>query len=94
MWDLGALRSPLMRAKKHRNQAVPEMRGFLSVYAKTTGLLFFVGLSYMMFRCAHVEWEISKDKFKMMSLPDYMAHCFFLPTLLVRPISPYSYFVN
>ena len=34
------------------------------VFAKTTGLLFFVGLSYMLFRCAHVEWEISKRKIK------------------------------
>ena len=29
MWDLRALRSPLMRAKKPRSQAVHEMRGFL-----------------------------------------------------------------
>jgi D-alanyl-lipoteichoic acid acyltransferase DltB (MBOAT superfamily) len=66
----------------------------LLVFAKTTGLLFFVGLSYMMFRCAHVEWEMNKSKIKMMSLPDYMAHCFFMPTFLVGPISPYSYFEN
>ena len=64
------------------------------VFAKTTGLLFFVGLSYMLFRCAHVEWEISKRKIKMMSFPDYMAHCFFAPTFLIGPISPYSYFEN
>jgi hypothetical protein len=35
------------------------------VFAKTTGLLFFVGLSYMLFRCAHVEWELSKRKINM-----------------------------
>ena len=64
------------------------------VFAKATGLLFFVGLSYMLFRCAHVEWEISKQKIKMMSFPDYMAHCFFAPTFLIGPISPYSYFEN
>src|ERR1700761_2434218 len=62
------------------------------VFAKTTGLLFFVGLSYMLFRCAHVEWELSKRKINMMSFPDYMAHCFFVPTFLIGPISPYSYF--
>jgi D-alanyl-lipoteichoic acid acyltransferase DltB (MBOAT superfamily) len=62
------------------------------VFAKTTGLLFFVGLSYMLFRCAHVEWEISKRKINMMSFWDYMAHCFFAPTFLIGPISPYSYF--
>lgn len=64
------------------------------VFAKTTGLLFFVGISYMTFRCAHVEWEMSKRKIKMMSLPDYIAHCFFMPTFLIGPISPYSYFEN
>ena len=31
------------------------------VFAKSTGLLFFVGLSYMLFRCAHVEWERTPD---------------------------------
>ncbi|MGB8324048.1 MAG: MBOAT family O-acyltransferase, partial [Candidatus Acidiferrum sp.] len=64
------------------------------VFAKTTGLLFFVGLSYMLFRCANVEWELSKRKISMMSFPDYMAHCFFAPTFLIGPISPYSYFEN
>jgi D-alanyl-lipoteichoic acid acyltransferase DltB (MBOAT superfamily) len=64
------------------------------VFAKTTGLLFFVGLSYMVFRCAHVEWELSKRKINMMSFPNYMAHCFFAPTFLIGPISPYSYFDN
>jgi D-alanyl-lipoteichoic acid acyltransferase DltB (MBOAT superfamily) len=64
------------------------------VFAKATGLLFFVGLSYMLFRCAHVEWELSKRKINMMSFPDYMAHCFFAPTFLIGPISPYSYFEN
>ena len=62
------------------------------VFAKSTGLLFFVGLSYMLFRCAHVEWELSKRKINIMSFPDYMAHCFFAPTFLIGPISPYSYF--
>ena len=66
----------------------------LLVFAKSTGLLFFVGLSYMTFRCAHVEWEISKNSITMMSLPDYMAHCFFMPTFLIGPISPYKYFEN
>jgi D-alanyl-lipoteichoic acid acyltransferase DltB (MBOAT superfamily) len=47
-----------------------------------------------LFRCAHVEWEISKKRIKMMSISDYMAHCFFLPTFLIGPISPYSYFEN
>lgn len=64
------------------------------VFAKSTGLLFFVGLSYMLFRCAHVEWELSKRKISIMTFPDYMAHCFFVPTFLIGPISPYSYFEN
>ena len=48
----------------------------------------------MMFRCAHLEWELKQDKIKMMSLSDYLCHCFFMPTLLVGPISPYSFFQN
>ena len=41
----------------------------LLIFAKTTGIFFVVGLSYMMFRCAHIEWELSKRKIEMMSLP-------------------------
>ena len=48
----------------------------------------------MMFRCAHLEWELKQGKIKLMSLPDYLSHCFFMPTLLVGPISPYSFFEN
>jgi D-alanyl-lipoteichoic acid acyltransferase DltB (MBOAT superfamily) len=66
----------------------------LLVFSKTTGLLPLVGMSYMMFRCAHLEWELKQRKIEMMSLPDYLCHCFFMPTMLVGPISPYSFFQN
>jgi D-alanyl-lipoteichoic acid acyltransferase DltB (MBOAT superfamily) len=66
----------------------------LLVFVKTSGLLTVVGLSYMMFRCAHISWELQHGKIKLMSLPDFMAHNFFMPTFLLGPISPYSYFEN
>ncbi len=49
-------------------------------------------MSYMMFRCAHLEWELKQGKIQVMSLWDYLSHCFFVPTILVGPISPYSFF--
>jgi D-alanyl-lipoteichoic acid acyltransferase DltB (MBOAT superfamily) len=64
----------------------------LLVFAKTTNIFLVIGLSYMMFRCAHVEWELAKRKIEMMTLSNFVAHCFFMPTFLVGPISPYSYF--
>ncbi len=64
----------------------------LLVFAKTTGLLPLIGMSYMMFRCAHLEWELKQNKIQLMSLDNYLCHCFFMPTLLVGPISPYSFF--
>ena len=64
----------------------------LLVLAKTTGLLMFIGLSYMTFRIAHITWELQLRRINLMSLPDFMAHSFFMPTFLLGPISPYSYF--
>lgn len=64
----------------------------LLVFAKTTGLLMSIGLSYMTFRIAHIAWELQLRRINPMSLPNFMAHVFFMPTFLLGPISPYSYF--
>jgi membrane protein involved in D-alanine export len=66
----------------------------LLVFAKTTSLLTFVGLSYMTFRVAHITWELQLGRIRPMPLEDFMAHTFFMPTFLMGPISPYSYFHN
>jgi D-alanyl-lipoteichoic acid acyltransferase DltB (MBOAT superfamily) len=64
----------------------------LLIFSKTTGVLLLVGLSYMTFRGAHAAWELQLKRIDPMSLPDFLAHIFFMPTFLLGPISPYSYF--
>src|SRR5271165_2169800 len=45
LWDLRALRSPFMRAKKPRSVAVHEMRGFLRVNSGKDPRLMLLGVT-------------------------------------------------
>jgi D-alanyl-lipoteichoic acid acyltransferase DltB (MBOAT superfamily) len=55
---------------------------------------FFVGISYMAFRLSHLALEVRNGVVAMPSLAEYMSFGFFVPTLLVGPINPYSTFRN
>lgn len=52
----------------------------------------FVGISYITFRLSYLAWEINGDPDLRSNGWDYFAHAFFLPTLLVGPISPFRAF--
>jgi membrane protein involved in D-alanine export len=50
----------------------------------------FIGLSYMAFRLSHLVLEVRNGVVPRPSLPEYLGFAFFLPTMLVGPINPYS----
>ena len=54
--------------------------------------LYFVGISYLCFRLAHLAQEVRNGVVEMPPLENYLSFAFFLPTMWVGPISPYSYF--
>jgi D-alanyl-lipoteichoic acid acyltransferase DltB (MBOAT superfamily) len=53
---------------------------------------FFLGLSYMAFRLTYMVHEIRNEKVPLPSFAEYLAFAFFVPTLSIGPINPYSAF--
>jgi D-alanyl-lipoteichoic acid acyltransferase DltB (MBOAT superfamily) len=52
----------------------------------------FVGISYLSFRLSHVVQEVRNEVVEMPTLSDYFSFAFFVPTLSIGPINPYSNF--
>jgi membrane protein involved in D-alanine export len=53
---------------------------------------YFVGISYLAFRCSHLVLEVRNGAVKMPGFFDYLSFSFFVPTMSVGPINPYSNF--
>ena len=51
----------------------------------------FVGISYLVFRTSHLVLEVRNGLVPQPSFAQYLGFAFFLPTLSVGPISPYSH---
>lgn len=60
----------------------------LNIDRPVTG--FFIGISYMAFRLSHLVLELRNRLVKRPTLAEYLGFAFFLPTLVVGPINPYS----
>jgi len=52
--------------------------------------LFVIGISYLAFRSSHLVLEVRNGTVPMPGLFQYLGFCFFLPTMNVGPINPYS----
>src|ERR1700728_3249152 len=52
-----------------------------------------LGLSYLTFRLCHLVQEVRNDLVEMPTLPEYLSFSFFVPTLSVGPINPYSKYI-
>lgn len=50
----------------------------------------FIGLSYMAFRLSYLVLEVRNDVVPKPTLSEYLGFAFFLPTMVVGPINPYS----
>ncbi|PWU18497.1 MAG: hypothetical protein C5B50_08920 [Verrucomicrobia bacterium] len=50
----------------------------------------FVGISYLAFRLSHLVVEVRNGVVARPGLVRYLGYCFFLPTIPVGPINPYS----
>jgi D-alanyl-lipoteichoic acid acyltransferase DltB (MBOAT superfamily) len=55
---------------------------------------YFVGVSYLAFRSSHLVLEVRNGVVPRPSLWRYLGFCFFLPTMTVGPINPYSNFAR
>jgi len=53
---------------------------------------YFIGISYLSFRCSHLVLEVRNGAVKMPGFFEYLNFSFFVPTMSVGPINPYSNF--
>jgi D-alanyl-lipoteichoic acid acyltransferase DltB (MBOAT superfamily) len=53
---------------------------------------YLVGISYLAFRSSHLVLEVRNRVVKKPGLWEYLGFCFFVPTIPVGPINPYSNF--
>ena len=60
------------------------------IIAKVSGVLSFLGVSYMSFRLSRLVMEVSDDEIKAPNLSEYLSYAFFVPTFLLGPISKYE----
>lgn len=56
--------------------------------------LFMLGISYMAFRLSHLAMEVRTAVVPRPALAQYLGFAFFVPTLTVGPINPYSRYVS
>lgn len=49
-----------------------------------------IGLSYMAFRLSYLVIEVRNNVVRMPTLSEYLGFAFFLPTIMIGPISPFS----
>lgn len=55
---------------------------------------FFIGISYLSFRLVHLAQEVRNELVEMPTIWEYLSFAFFVPTLSIGPINPYSKFIG
>ena len=56
--------------------------------------VFFIGISYLSFRLIHLVQEVRNDVIEMPTFSEYISFAFYIPTLSIGPINPYSTFIR
>lgn len=95
-WNLTAMWFPI--AVLIIIKYTPFSRNLFSHSLHTVGILhfpaIFLGLSYVTFRICHLVQEVRNEVVEMPSVAEYLSFTFFVPTLSLGPISPYSQFIG
>ena len=56
--------------------------------------IFFIGISYLSFRLVHLVQEVRNEVVDMPNIWEYLSFAFYVPTLSIGPINPYSKFIT
>ncbi len=79
---------------KYVPQVQDSFPDILSQISVTHVSVLFVGLSYVTFRLIQLAQEVRNEVVEMPTLIDYLGFAFFVPTLSIGPISPYSTYIQ
>lgn len=68
----------------------PSLRGELLTAPGFSIAPYFLGISYLAFRCSHLVLEVRNGAVEKPGFWEYLGFCFFVPTMAVGPINAYS----
>jgi D-alanyl-lipoteichoic acid acyltransferase DltB (MBOAT superfamily) len=95
IWPTAASLLPifLLAYVKYAPDSMSPFGAVLATAGVSRFAVFFVGISYLSFRLVHLVQEVRNSVVKMPTVWEYLCFAFFLPTLSVGPINPYSKFI-
>jgi D-alanyl-lipoteichoic acid acyltransferase DltB (MBOAT superfamily) len=96
IWPMAAFLLPIafLAYIKYASDALNPFGAVLAVAGLSRFAVFFIGISYLSFRLVHLVQEVRNDVVKMPNVWEYLSFAFFVPTLSVGPINPYSKFIG
>jgi len=78
---------------KYASQSLDPFEALLAPAGLTRFEGFFIGISYLSFRLVLLAQEVRNEIVTMPSVWEYLGFTFFVPTLSIGPINPYSKFI-
>lgn len=95
IWPMMAFLLPIffLGYIKYISDSLNPFGSFLAVAGTSRFAVFFIGISYLSFRLVHLVQEVRNNVVEMPSIWEYLSFAFFVPTLSVGPINPYSKFI-
>ena len=95
-WPMVASLSPIafLVFAKYFAESIRPLNGLVAPVGISHYGALFVGVSYLSFRLVLLVQEVRSDAVAMPSVWEYLSFAFYLPTLTVGPINPYSRFIG
>jgi D-alanyl-lipoteichoic acid acyltransferase DltB (MBOAT superfamily) len=79
---------------KYTAPVLNPFHGILATAGLTRFGVFFIGISYLSFRLVHLVLEVRNEVVQMPTIWEYLSFAFYVPTLSIGPINPYSKFIH
>jgi D-alanyl-lipoteichoic acid acyltransferase DltB (MBOAT superfamily) len=96
LWPTAAFLVPIIFLAyiKYASDMLNPFASLLTSVGLTRFGIFFIGISYLSFRLVHLVQEVRNEVVEMPTIWEYLAFAFFVPTISIGPINPYSNFIG
>ena len=96
IWPTVAFLAPIVFLAyiKYAPGSLDPFTSVLAAVGLTRFVAFFIGISYLSFRLVHLVQEVRNEVVQMPNIWEYLSFAFYVPTLSIGPINPYSKFIG
>jgi D-alanyl-lipoteichoic acid acyltransferase DltB (MBOAT superfamily) len=96
VWPAAALLAPIvfLAFMKYGSGYLNPFTAVMAPAGISRYAIFFIGISYLSFRLVRLVQEVRNEEVEMPNIWEYLSFAFFVPTLSIGPISPYSKFIR